>query len=222
MLDRFKVPLADQVHVSEAALRQTVAAIFEKCNLTPEDAAIGADVLVTTDLRGVESHGVSNMLRQYVRDYRAGKLDPRPGWKVVRQSPGTAVIDAERRLGVMATANVGGVLRTRTGRRNEDHGAGQCQERPLHRVIDGHRIRSRFVVLCLPCASRQFYQHANNKVQARLASGGRRSTIAAMQFRFPTSMLRTWNSDAEAATRYPTITATTTRIASRTFRAVGT
>jgi len=63
MLDRFKVPLADQVHVSEAVLRQTVAAIFEKCNLTPEDAAIGADVLVTTDLRGVESHGVSNMLR---------------------------------------------------------------------------------------------------------------------------------------------------------------
>jgi LDH2 family malate/lactate/ureidoglycolate dehydrogenase len=83
------------------ALRRTVTQIFEKLGLSKEDAAEGADVLTMTDLRGVETHGVSNMLRQYVRDYRAGKLDPRPGWKVVRQSPGTAVIDAERRLGIM-------------------------------------------------------------------------------------------------------------------------
>jgi len=58
-------------------------------------------VLTMTDLRGVETHGVSNMLRMYVRDYKAGKLDPRPGWRMVRESPGTAVIDAERRLGIM-------------------------------------------------------------------------------------------------------------------------
>ena len=50
--------------------------IFEKLGLTPEDAAEGADVLTMTDLRGVETHGVSNMLRAYVRDYKAGKLDP--------------------------------------------------------------------------------------------------------------------------------------------------
>jgi len=36
-----------------------------------EDAAEGADVLTMTDLRGVETHGVSNMLRAYVRDYKA-------------------------------------------------------------------------------------------------------------------------------------------------------
>src|SRR5262247_4253437 len=101
ILERFKVPAKDQVRVSEAALRRTVTQIFEKLGLSKDDAAEGADVLTMTDLRGVETHGVSNMLRQYVRDYRAGKLDPRPGWKVVRQSPATAVIDAERRLGIM-------------------------------------------------------------------------------------------------------------------------
>src|SRR5215475_2453124 len=101
ILERFKVPQKDQVHVSEAALRQTVTQIFEKLGLTPEDAAEGADVLTMTDLRGVETHGVSNMLRAYVRDYQAKKLDPRPGWRVVRESPGTAVIDAEKRLGIM-------------------------------------------------------------------------------------------------------------------------
>jgi LDH2 family malate/lactate/ureidoglycolate dehydrogenase len=41
------------------------------------------------------------MLRVYVRDYKAGKLEPRPGWRVVRESPATAVVDAERRLGII-------------------------------------------------------------------------------------------------------------------------
>ena len=101
ILDRFKVPRGDQVLVSEVALRRTVAQIFEKLGVSPEDSAEGADVLTMTDLRGVETHGVSNMLRIYVRDYKAGKLDPRPGWRMVRESPGTAVIDAERRLGII-------------------------------------------------------------------------------------------------------------------------
>src|SRR5206468_10340331 len=95
------VPRKDQVLVSEAELRRTVTQIFEKVGVSKDDAAEAADVLTMTDLRGVETHGVSNMLRAYVRDYKAGKLDPRPGWRVLRESPGTAVIDAERRLGVV-------------------------------------------------------------------------------------------------------------------------
>jgi len=101
MLDRFKVPEKDQVFVSDVELRETVTQIFQKLGVAKDDAADAADVLVMADLRGVETHGVSNMLRQYVRDYKAGKLDPAPGWKIMRQSPGTAVIDAERRLGVI-------------------------------------------------------------------------------------------------------------------------
>jgi L-2-hydroxycarboxylate dehydrogenase (NAD+) len=101
MLERFKVPAQDQILVSEAALRRTVTEIFERLGVGADDAAEAADVLTMADLRGVETHGVSNMLRAYVQDYRAGKLDPRPGWRVVRESPGTAVIDGERRLGII-------------------------------------------------------------------------------------------------------------------------
>ena len=101
ILDRFKVPAKDQILVSETDLRRTVTQIFEKLGVSAEDAADAADALTMTDLRGVETHGVSNMLRAYVRDYRAGKLDPRPGWRLVRESLGTAVIDAERRLGII-------------------------------------------------------------------------------------------------------------------------
>src|SRR3989449_6529940 len=127
ILERFKVPAKDQVLVSEAALRRTVTQIFEKLGLSPEDSAEGADVLTMTDLRGVETHGVSNMLRAYVRDYKAGKLDPRPGWRVVRETPGTAVIDAERRLGIMI-----GPKAMRLAIRSEEH-TSELQSR-LHLV----------------------------------------------------------------------------------------
>jgi len=89
ILERFKVPAKDQVLVSEAALRRTVTEIFEKLGVSREDSAEAADVLTMTDLRGVETHGVSNMLRAYVRDYKAGKLNPSPGggWSASHPPP---------------------------------------------------------------------------------------------------------------------------------------
>jgi len=101
MLQRFKVPSQDEIRISEQSLRGTVTAIFEKMGVSPKDAAEGADVLVSTDLRGVETHGVSNMLRAYVRGYNEGTLNPTPNWRVVRESPGTTTIDADRGLGII-------------------------------------------------------------------------------------------------------------------------
>ena len=98
MLERFRVPIEDQVRVSEAALRRTVAAVFEKMGETPEDAALGADVLVSTDLRGVETHGVSNMLRNYVQLYGEGKYKAGAEWKIIREAPAVATVDAKMGL----------------------------------------------------------------------------------------------------------------------------
>jgi LDH2 family malate/lactate/ureidoglycolate dehydrogenase len=71
------------VFVAEGAWRRVLRQIFEKLGARAEDAADAADVLTTADLRGVETHGVSNMLRAYARDDKAGKLDPRPGKEVI-------------------------------------------------------------------------------------------------------------------------------------------
>lgn len=101
ILERFKPAAGDIVQVPEPSLRKTVTALFEKVGLPPEDAAEGADVLVSTDLRGVESHGVSNMLRVYIQNYRQGVVNPTPQWRIVRESPGTATIDGDRGLGVI-------------------------------------------------------------------------------------------------------------------------
>jgi LDH2 family malate/lactate/ureidoglycolate dehydrogenase len=101
MLERFKVPEQDQVRVSDVALRKTVADLFVAVGVAPEAAAEGADVLVATDLRGVETHGVSNMLRAYLNWYRAGTLNPRPTVRVLREFPGTATLDGDGGLGIM-------------------------------------------------------------------------------------------------------------------------
>lgn len=101
MLPRFFVPTADQVLVSESALRRTVAEIFVACGVTAEDAADGANVLVSADLRGVETHGVSNMLRSYVSMFKNGELNPRPVITLLRDTPAIAALDGDRGLGIL-------------------------------------------------------------------------------------------------------------------------
>ena len=103
MLERFYVDEADAVRVREADLRATVGAIFEKMNVPPEDAALGADALVTADLRGVETHGVSNMLRAYVGGYNRDEINPTPNLQIVRETASTANVDSDRGLGIIVT-----------------------------------------------------------------------------------------------------------------------
>lgn len=100
MLKRFLVPEADQVLVTEKAARDATQAIFEKVGLTTADAELATDVLITSDLRGCESHGVSNMLRMYVAMYGRDEMNPRPNVKVLRDSPVSATLDADRGLGI--------------------------------------------------------------------------------------------------------------------------
>lgn len=82
MLERFKVSHDDAEFVQGDDLRRTVAGIFEKLGVPPEDALLAADVQVLADLRGVDSHGVSNMLKSYITGYQEGSINPRPDWKV--------------------------------------------------------------------------------------------------------------------------------------------
>ena len=100
MLERFLVPEADQVLVKEEDVRAATATIFRKMGLSDEDADIATDVLITSDLRGCESHGVSNMLRAYVYQYGREILNPTPDVQVLRDSPVAATWDADQGLGL--------------------------------------------------------------------------------------------------------------------------
>ena len=72
--------------------------VFQKIGVPEEDARITADVLVSADLRGIESHGVSR-LRRYVDGLRRGMIVADPEVKVERETPATALIDAGAGLG---------------------------------------------------------------------------------------------------------------------------
>lgn len=103
MLERFHVDESEEVRVKEDNLRHMITEVFKKMGVPDDDCARGADVLVSADLRGVETHGVSNMLRSYVSGYNDGSLNPRPNWRITRETPATANIDSDRGLGIMVT-----------------------------------------------------------------------------------------------------------------------
>ena len=87
MLKQFKVNPEDALLVQSEDLGNLVSAIFQKMGVSKEDADLGADVLVSADLRGVDSHGVSNMLRNYVNGYTSGQINPTPDMKIIKESP---------------------------------------------------------------------------------------------------------------------------------------
>ena len=106
MLERFHVPEEMAHRVAADDLRTTVAQILTKLGVPEDDARLGADVLVMSDLRGVETHGVSNILRGYVRGYTSGTVNPRPDWRVVRETASCATVDCDRGLGIILAPRV--------------------------------------------------------------------------------------------------------------------
>ncbi|MQG42572.1 MAG: Ldh family oxidoreductase [SAR202 cluster bacterium] len=58
----------------------------------------------SADLRGVNSLGVSVLLKHYVTGFQDGCINPRPNWKIIRETPTTANIDSDQGLGTMGIA----------------------------------------------------------------------------------------------------------------------
>jgi LDH2 family malate/lactate/ureidoglycolate dehydrogenase len=75
-----------------------LSSVFRAWGMSDEHAATTALVMVETDLRGVDSHGIS-MLPTYDKEFRAGRLNMRPVWKTLRDGPAMALVDADASLG---------------------------------------------------------------------------------------------------------------------------
>lgn len=81
-------------------LRQFTIDILKKIGCSDKDATIAADVLVSADLRGVDSHGVAR-LSGYVRLWEKGRINARPTIRVTYETPSTAVVDGDGGLGLV-------------------------------------------------------------------------------------------------------------------------
>jgi LDH2 family malate/lactate/ureidoglycolate dehydrogenase len=101
MLDHFHVPEEDRVMIRRADLFKTTTDIFGAFGMPPEDAELAADCLVTADIRGCETHGVSNMLRVYKKAFEAGKINPTPNWKITHETSAVATIEADGAHGLV-------------------------------------------------------------------------------------------------------------------------
>lgn len=74
--------------------------IFIKIGCPPEQAKRATDVLLSADLRGIDSHGLAR-LSGYVRLWEAKRVNSKPDMKIVHESPSTAVVDGDQGLGLV-------------------------------------------------------------------------------------------------------------------------
>ena len=68
------------------------------CN--QKDAETAATVLLSADLRGVDSHGVAR-LSGYVRLWEAKRINTMPFINIIHETPSTAVVDGDSGLGLV-------------------------------------------------------------------------------------------------------------------------
>ena len=86
------------LRVGPEVVRAQIVAVLTAWGMEPDAVATTAEVMVETDLAGVDSHGVS-MLMDYDASRRKGKLKVNARPRVVRENPVTALMDADAGLG---------------------------------------------------------------------------------------------------------------------------
>lgn len=82
------------------ALAAFSEAVFLKMGCPALDAALATKVLLSADLRGIDSHGIARLVG-YVRLWELGRINATPDIKIVHETPSTAVIDGDRGLGLI-------------------------------------------------------------------------------------------------------------------------
>ena len=85
---------------TESNLREFTRSVFEKMGCSEEHATLATDVLIKSDLRGIDSHGVAR-LTGYVRLWEKGRINAKPDIKIVHETPSTATVDGDSGLGLV-------------------------------------------------------------------------------------------------------------------------
>ena len=102
VIDNLRVSKETATLVTAENLRRLISDIFHRLGVPEEEARMAADVLVLADLRGVDSHGVSNYVEAiYVPGLKGGIINPTPKVHIVRETPATALIDGDEGLGMV-------------------------------------------------------------------------------------------------------------------------
>jgi len=88
----------DSRNVNHSALESFCAKLLTAAGLCGDDAELVANMLVETNLRGIDSHGVAR-LPHYLSRISAGSINPRPQMEVENLGPSAARVNGDRGLG---------------------------------------------------------------------------------------------------------------------------
>ncbi len=89
----------DFVWVDFDLLERFMTDAFEAIGIPREDAAVCADVLITSDKRGIDSHGIGRFKRIYIDRINDGILNTKTNFEIVKEGPTTAVVDGHNGMG---------------------------------------------------------------------------------------------------------------------------
>ena len=73
--------------------------VFKGVGVPEEDAKVCAEILITADKRGIDSHGVGRLKPIYYDRIKAGVQFPITEFEVVKEGPTTAVVDGHHGMG---------------------------------------------------------------------------------------------------------------------------
>jgi L-2-hydroxycarboxylate dehydrogenase (NAD+) len=74
--------------------------VFQHIGCPAAQAELAAEVLLSADLRGIDSHGVAR-LSGYVRLWEAKRVNAKPNIRIIHETPSTAVVDGDSGLGLV-------------------------------------------------------------------------------------------------------------------------
>lgn len=89
-----------EMTLTYSQLWQFAYTVFKKINCPEDQARLATDVLLSADLRGIDSHGIAR-LSGYVRLWEVNRVNSTPNIKIVHETPSTAVVDGDSGLGLV-------------------------------------------------------------------------------------------------------------------------
>ena len=90
--------MPETMYIPVDVIQDFMVDVFEGVGTPPEDARICADVLIASDLRGIESHGVGR-LKYYYDRIKAGVQFTKTEMEIVKETETTAVVDGHHGMG---------------------------------------------------------------------------------------------------------------------------
>jgi L-2-hydroxycarboxylate dehydrogenase (NAD+) len=83
-----------------STLQKFTKEVFNHMGCPSDQAELATEVLLSADLRGIDSHGIAR-LSGYLRLWDAKRINANPAIKIIHETPSTAVIDGDGGLGLV-------------------------------------------------------------------------------------------------------------------------